>query len=274
MARVEHEVAAGGQTGAVLGDGAALPADYVELQLRFARRAAALGTHDFAEAMTQLTNLHRRLGFGDPVDPPDERWTRYLDGLDGQPELTGQVRWTTEFAASNSATPPPSSALARSGPFSVHVHGDLLRTHFVPKAPDTVSPLHPSRLPQRRSELRVALSRARRLCPDVRRVRGTSWLYSTRSYCAIFPPTHISSATARTAVHQFQGSSAWGQFLDHRGGVKANLAARFVAAVDHYDGTAPWRLFPVPTFNVESPIEVFDLGADGVVATDEGAESH
>ena len=90
-------------------------------------------------------------------------------------------------------------------------------------------------------------------------MRGTSWLYSTRSYCAIFPPAHVASARVRTDVHRFQGSSAWGQFLDHRGGVKADLSARFTAAVDVFDGTAPWRLFPVPTLVVESPIDVFDL---------------
>ena len=245
----------------MLGDGAGLPADYVELQLRFAHRAATVGTHDFADAVAQLTNLHRRLGFGDPTDEPDERWTRYLDGLDAQPDLAGQVRWTVEFAASNSATPPPSAAVARAGPFSVDVHGDLLRTHFVPRAVDTVSPLHSTRLPQRRRELRAVLTDAMRRHPEVRRVRGTSWLYSTRSYRAIFPPSHIASATVRSDVHRFQGSSAWGQFLDHRGGVKADLAARFLAAVDTYDGTAPWTLFPVPTLTVESPIEVFDIGA-------------
>ena len=99
-------------------------------------------------------------------------------------------------------------------------------------------------------------------------MRGTSWLYSTRSYCAVFPAVHIASATERTGVYQFQGSSAWGQFLDHRGGVKPDLAARFVAALDNYDGTAPWRLFPIPTRNVESPIEVFDLTLDDHPPTD------
>lgn len=89
-----------------------------------------------------------------------------------------------------------------------------------------------------------------------------------------FPPTHIASATERTGVYHFQGSSSWGQFLDHRGGVKADLAARFVAAVDNYDGAAPWRLFPIPTLNVESPIEVFDLGADDAVRVETDAESH
>ncbi|MCB0996918.1 MAG: hypothetical protein KDB21_17610 [Acidimicrobiales bacterium] len=257
----------------MLGDGVELPAGYVELQLRFARRSAALGTHDFADAMTQLTNLHRRFGFGDPAKPTDERWTRYLDGLDAHRDLGGQVRWTVAFAASNRAVPPPSSAVARAGPFSVHVHGDVLRTHFLPKAADATSPLHASRLPLRRSELRVALEAAYRLCPGAQRVRGASWLYATKSYCALFSRTHIASATERTGVHRFQGSSAWGQFLDHRGGVKANLAARFVAAVDDYDGQAPWTLFPIPTLIVDSPIEFFALGADVGAANDADSET-
>jgi hypothetical protein len=263
-----------GQTGGVLGDGKGLVVEYVELQLRFARRAAALGTHALAEAVTELTNLHRRLGFGDPTDPPHHRWTCYLEGLESQRDLGGQVRWTIEFAAANRVTPPPSSAVARAGPFSVHVRGDVLRTHFAPAAADDVSPLHASRLPQRRSELRAALAHARRLRPEARRVRGTSWLYSTRSYCAIFPLSHISSATVCADVYRFQGSSAWGQFLDHRGRVKSDLAARFVAALDHFDGTAPWLLFPIPTATVDSPIEVFDLdGPNGVGIADAASRS-
>ena len=258
----------------MLGDGPDLPAGYVELQLCFARRAAVVGTHDFTSAVTRLTNLHRRFGLGDPGEPADERWIRYLGGLDAQPDLSGQVRWTLDFAASNSAVPPPSSAVARAGPFSVYAIGDLLRTHFVPKATDSTSPLHASRLPLRRSELRAVLTAASTRCPGARRVRGTSWLYSTKSYCALFPATHIASATERTEVYEFQGSSAWGQFLDHRGGVKADLAARFVAAVDSYDGTAPWRLFPIPTLNVESAIEVFDLEVDNAAAAVAGLDAH
>lgn len=244
------------------GVGAGLPADYVELQLRLARRAASVGTHDFGDAVGQLTNLHRRLGFGDPCDPPRVDWIRYLDGLDERPDLADQVRWTTEFAASSQVTPPPSAAVARVGPFSVHVQGDLLRTHFVPRSPSPVSPLHRSFLVHRREELRAVLAEAMRKHPEAHRVRGTSWLYSTRSYRAIFPASHVATATERTDVHRFQGSSAWGQFLDHRGGVKRDLAARFVAAVDTWDGTAPWTLFPIPTLGVESPTETLDLASD------------
>lgn len=57
-------------------------------------------------------------------------------------------------------------------------------------------------------------------------------------------------------------------------GVKADLAARFVAAVENYDGTAPWRLFPIPTLNVESPIEVFDLEVDDGAPVEAGVETH
>lgn len=257
-----------------LGGGTGLPTRYVELQLRFARRAAELGMHDLPVAVTQLTNLHRRLGLGDPTDTPGEHWARYLDGLGDRQDLAGQVRWTLELAASISAAPPPSAAVARAGPFSAEVHDDLLRTHFVPRAGDTVSPLHASRLPLRRNELRAVLADAVRRHPEVRRVRGTSWLYSTTSYCSIFPPSHISSATVRADVYRFQGSSAWGQFLDHRGGVKADLAARFEAAVEAFDGTAPWRVFPVPTLTVESPIDVFDLGDSEHLVVDRGSQPH
>lgn len=246
-----------------VGLGIGLPAEYVEIQLRFARRAAAIGIHDFADAVEQLTNLHRRLGFGDPRDPPRVEWIRFLDGLEARPDLAEQVRWTTEFTALNPVTPPPSAAVARAGPFSVHVQGDLLRTHFVPQAVHPVSPLYVSFQVQRRAELWAVLGEAMRQRPQARRVRGTSWLYSTRSYRAIFPPSHAATATIRTDVHRFQGSSAWGQFLNHRGGVKRDLAARFVAAVDSWDGTTPWTLFPIPTLVVESPIETFQVADDG-----------
>jgi len=254
-------------TDRVRGDGAGLPAGYVELQLRLARRAATLGTHDFLDAVAELTNLRRRLGFGEPADAPHDPWARYLDGLEVQPDLAGQVRWTIEFAESNDAPAPPSAAVARAGPFSAHVHDDILSTHFVPRAANATSPLHRSCLAQRRRELWTVLAAAIRLHPEIRRVRGTSWLYSTRSYRAIFPPMHVASATVRTHVYRFQGSSSWGQFLDHRGDVKAELAARFVAAVDGYDGTAPWTLFPIPTLVVDSPIEAFGFGrrSDSVV---------
>jgi hypothetical protein len=117
------------------GVGAGIPAGYAELQLRLARRAVSIESHGFGDAVGQLTTFHRRFGFGDPCDRPCVAWIRYLDGLDARPDLTDQVRWTIEFAASSRVTPPPPAAVARAGPFSVHVHGDLLRTHSVRPAP-------------------------------------------------------------------------------------------------------------------------------------------
>ena len=237
-------------------------ARYVELQLRLVARSVELGTHDLPTATTELTNLHRRLGFGDPTEQPDARWLHYLDGLATRPTVAEQVVWTLDVAATHAASPPPSAAVARSGPFSVHVHDDVARTHFVPRTVSDTSPLHPTRLDQRREDLRTVLTQAVATHPGIRRVRGTSWLYSTRSYRSVFPAAHVASARPRTGVHRFQGSSAWGQLLDHRGGVKPDLAARFTAALETFDGAAPWTLFPIPTLEVDSPIEVFGLTTD------------
>ena len=94
--------------------------------------------------------------------------------------------------------------------------------------------------------------------PEARRIAGASWLYNTASYRSIFPAAHVRSPVVRTGMTSFQGSSNWGQFLDHRGGVKANLRHEFLTNLDAFDGTQPWRLFPMPTLLVNSPIEVFD----------------
>lgn len=244
------------------GDGFGLPAVYVEMQLRFAHRAAMVGTHDFASAVTELTNLHRRLGLGDATAVANAWWARYLDGLAARPNLDDQVRWTLSCAAAPKDPPPPKEAAARVGPFSVQIEGDTLRTHFTPRPGGEPSPLHPSELPRRRAELRDVLTEGARQHPGARRVRGTSWLYSTAAYRSLFPPAHVASATPAHLV-RFQGFSAWGQFLDHRGDVKANLVARFLDALDGWGGEAPWRLFPLPTLTVESPIEVFGLDLVG-----------
>jgi hypothetical protein len=146
----------------------------------------------------------------------------------------------------------------RCGPFSGEVRDSVLRTHFMPHDDDGPSPLHDSKRELRRAELHTMVELARDRHSDLLRVRGESWLYNTRSYRALFPPAHVAASQTRTGTTRFQGSSSWGQFLDHRGGVKENLRARFLVALDQFDGSEPWRVFPLPTLIVDSPIEVFD----------------
>ncbi len=235
----------------------ALPEEYVEIQLRFADTAARTRRVPLADAVLQCTNLVRRFGLGDPRKAAaNPEWQRYISTLtDGRP-LAERVSWSMAFAATAAAAPsdPP---LAKCGPFSSEVRGETLRIHFMPADDDGISPLHPSKRERRANELRTVVLDSLDARPDAGRAVGVSWLYTTDGYRSLFPPAHVATATARTGIFTFQGSSSWGQFLDHRGAVKQNLRTAFIDGLDRYDPDAPWLSFPIPTMVVDSPIDVF-----------------
>jgi hypothetical protein len=74
---------------------------------------------------------------------------------------------------------------------------------------------------------------------------------------SLFPPEHVATVRVRDGVVRFQGSSSWGQFLDHRRRVKVDLGRRFIDGLNLADPTTPWWAFPLPALWVESPIAVF-----------------
>ncbi len=236
-----------------------LPRLYIEMQLLLAKSVADLELHDSADAVLLYTNLYRRLGLGHPDQAAEsQEWWQYVSTLIGLNSIDEQVAWTRTFAADLKPAPRRHQDSIISGPFFAEVVGELLRTHFAPVTGDETSPLHPSKRDDLRRDLRKVVAAARAAHPEIRRVRGTSWLYTTEGYRSLFPPAHIATARVRTGVFRFQGSSSWGQFLDHRGEVKPKLRDQFLADLEHFDGSEPWLLFPRPTIVVDSPIEVFD----------------
>jgi len=61
----------------------------------------------------------------------------------------------------------------------------------------------------------------------------------------------------RRTPRSLQGSSRWGQFLDARGAVKADLRDRFRDNVKSFEMDRKWAVFPLPTFSVRAPVDVF-----------------
>lgn len=237
----------------------ALDPDYVALQVAFAASCSRFDAVPFSAAALVVTNLHRRLGMGTPdSDHPSAAWQSLADRLDGLDSTADRVACIVEIAD----RPHPSSyrtSAFHSGPFSIEIRGSIARPHFVPHDDgDGLSPLHPSKLGRRRRDLQSVVAAARCAHPEIERLRGGSWLYNSTSYRSLFPAPYVATATTRTDVFRFQGSSHWGQFLDHRGATKPDLAREFLRRLDVWDGTAPWLLFPLPTLEVEAPISAFE----------------
>lgn len=241
---------------------ARLSPGFISLQLALVDRFVDIGAGSRIDGVHRFTNLQRRLGLGAATDPPsNQTWIDLMAQLDSLASHLDRVDAVMD-AVSSLPAPVPEHIVhgwPTVGAFSVQMSGTAARTHFFSTDEDGDSPLHPSKLERRRWELMEVLSMVCDQHPELERIAGGSWLYSTRSYASLFPEAHLASAVVRKDRTTFRGMSHWGQFIDHRGTMRTALAERFRQLVAHWPGNDACGLFPVHTLEVESPIATFGL---------------
>ena len=132
-----------------------------------------------------------------------------------------------------------------------------MRIHFGNYEHDHIGPLSAAKAGKRRHELKKMFAYVKETYPLAREVRGVSWLYNREAYRRLFPPEYFDSREIQETSPHFQGSSRWGQFLDHRGGVRPALRERFRRNLEHMDIDKLWEVFPLPTFRLRAPIKLF-----------------
>ncbi|HYE93562.1 MAG TPA: hypothetical protein VEA38_21205 [Terriglobales bacterium] len=230
-------------------------AAFFELQLHFARRAAALSGASWPRALLDYTNLYIRFGCGFAFDPAQPVWRAYVAGVTGMP---ADAAWTYDFYLAHGAAMAGPPVAATFGCFAyARLPDDRLRLHFVNAEPDGGSPLAKERQAARRADLAALFAHVKAAHGDASlRVVGGSWLYNLEAYCRLFPPSYL--ATARVSPRRFRRMSLWGQFLDRRGAVKPAMADPFRERLARAtDIDALDACFPLPALTVEGPVRAF-----------------
>ncbi|BBK42238.1 hypothetical protein STVA_22580 [Allostella vacuolata] len=232
---------------------------YFDLQLRFAAAmAAALGI-PLAASVARNTDFHRRFGLGrlgGGAGGPE--WQSYLAALAGLAGDAERLDWTCETFLRAADEPPDGRAAFGCFAFDPPDAGGVVRLHFRPAdRRGGTGPLARDKAADRRAELGRLVGHVRQAFPAARTVRGASWLYNVEAYRRLFPPAYAASAAIVDRLERYEGGSSWGQFLDHRGAVKADLADRFVAGLVTLDPARPTLAFPLPLCRAEAPIACF-----------------
>lgn len=226
---------------------------FFDLQIRFARRVAALSGLPLERALLDYTNLYVRFALGRDFDPGHPVWQDYVAGAAGAADLTD---WTWRFFLTRPRAEPP-GLIMTSGCFSyARAAGGYARLHFEDAERDGRSPLHADRQAARLAELRALLEHLRRTQPDVHRLAGVSWLYNLAAYRRLFPGTYL--ATSKVAGQRFRNMPLWGQFLDRHGAIRkdaAGLLLERVARQPALDGLV--LCFPLQPLAVEAPLSDF-----------------
>lgn len=227
--------------------------DYFDLQLRFAARHAELTGAPLDESIARCTNLRRRFGLWGTVG--DARWAAFLDQVRDCSGPSDLLR--IAMAAHDQA---PRRDRSPYGCFSYDPPDaqGTLRLHFMPEERHReTSPLAETRLPERRDELRALFHDVRRLHPEVRQVRGLSWLYHVPAYRSLFPDAYIALLTSPAGPLHMNGSSVWGQVLDYRGRLKPGIADIVLARLGRSNVDVPWRALPLQPLTAACSVDHF-----------------
>jgi len=230
---------------------------YFRLQLMLADAVAERTGQPLADCVLSFTNLHRRFGLGVPgAGPVAPVWERYVAGLAAARTLAERVALTKAAFIEGL----PESQRARFGCFT-HDPPDadgVVRIHFSSQDSEgDVGPLASWKTDRRVDELRRMFAAIRAAHPDAKTVRGSSWLYNLEAYRRLFPPAYAASRREPPRVG-LNGTSSWGQLIDHRGYVKPDVEAAFLRNLrQDLDPAEPWRVFPLRPLITRAPIETF-----------------
>ena len=230
---------------------------YFKAQLELATRICQISDLTFVEALARYTNLHRRFGWGVPTEPPKPAWQAYVETVTQAGTLEDMANAThAQYLRVESRDPQPLF-----GCFTYQSPDDegIARIHFhVADTDDDTSPIAAHKAERRRQDLAALVNHLTAHHPDAKVLQGTSWLYNTRSYRALFPPAYIATATALEGRQRFNGTSSWGQLVDFRGAVKPAAYRQFSQNLKHLEhATDVWRVFPLCAQRVSVPVDVF-----------------
>ncbi len=235
---------------------------YAAIQIRFAEEMAARSGKPLAETLLFYTNIHRRLGLGVAGKaPPSETWSRFVDGVE---RLTHDQRVARAFDTLSAHVDGSAILLPGRigfGCFACEPPDDdgMVRIHFGnrDRGLRDVGPLHHTRMQARREELTAMFGYLAREHPGVRYVNGGSWLYNIEAYRRLFPPAFADSRDPGDGPPYIHGMSSWGQFIDHRGRVRAQVRDAFYANFDTLDPERPHLTFPLQVLFTTAPFDAF-----------------
>ncbi len=233
--------------------------DYFDLQLRFAHKVAEIGSIPLTGAVTWYTNFHRRFGLGRlQGNPSSAAWMRYIDQLCRFETHDQRVAFTQAFFLASSEEPTPANQ-RQFGCFTCEPPNPsgAIRLHFANRDHDGTGPLKRSKIETRKRELKEMFTFIQSTYPSATGVRGGSWLYHTEAYRRLFPPAYGASRVILKQSTRFDGTSSWGQFLDHREHIKPDVRDVFLQNLNQLDMDHLWRAFPLPALVTHAPIQAF-----------------
>lgn len=229
--------------------------EFFALNFAFVDQAAAVLRRPWPELLLDYTHTYRRFRLGAVLDSHNPVWLQFLDGVRQAGDRAGYAH---RFHLERERAAGPLKREQAFGCFSYELEHEgsqaVVRIHFTNPGIEENGPLSQACRPRRQAELAEMFSHARQAQPS--HVMGASWLYNLPAYCRLFPPAYTAHLTP--CAPDFPMLALWGQFLDHQGRVRADLASLFLERVRQARTMEDLaHAFPYPILKASAGIKVF-----------------
>ena len=233
---------------------------YFEIQLRFAARMTEVTGLSLGEAAYRHTNLCRRFGQGIPImTAPTEAWLSFVERLEATASMADQVALCQATFRDVVDEALPLAGQEGFGCFAFEAPKDgVVKIHFNNRDTDEAGgPLASAKIARRRDELAAMTRRIAEKHPDATHIAGRSWLYNLEAYRRLFPPPYVATQALAPGPVHLTGTSSWGQMINSREAIRADVRDAFLANLTTLDPQAPWTAFPLRVLAVQAPLETF-----------------
>ncbi len=211
-----------------------LAKSYFQLPLSFAERIAAVTGMSFEEALLNYTPYYNELQQPErdfdvvrphewDFDPAHPRWQALLTALHSGVDPAAYV-----YTQTAPITVPSRVNYRPCFNYDYEAETRAIRIHFANNAPNGEA-LRQGQILSRHDDLHCLFMEIAHMHPEAERVRGASWLYNLPAYRRLFPPEFVANIQPLGYVWQFV--ALWGQFLDHCGETKAEMAQAFLSCL-------------------------------------------
>ncbi|HJR79040.1 MAG TPA: hypothetical protein VJ821_03140 [Anaerolineales bacterium] len=224
--------------------------DFLELNLKFARKVSEAAGQSFLEFLLEYTHLYLAFGLGSEFDSRHPLWQSYINQVENQSDQTG---YTYSFYLEQKAKQPEQLPAKVFGCFSYALWEDnRVRLHFHSWTEES-GVLQKQNAPKRIAELKALFKSLKEIVPDMSIVVGGSWLYNIEAYRRLFPTGYLK--TAQVGEDECQFMALWGQFLFHNGNVRQHLAQSFLEGIEKQNTLQNLKdCFPYQVLRLESSI--------------------
>lgn len=232
-----------------------IPAEHFDLQYRFAQRANVVTGKDIVTCLMEFTAFYKRIGITDwDFNPANSLWLSFV-GTSGN--LASEA--FRIYCATVDSPHEAKKEETRFGCFRFEIEGDgeVASLHFKNRDSSQLGPLSTVRMQQRLEELKLMFGFIKENHPEIKQIKGGSWLYNYPSYRRLFPPVFTENMSVQRVPFP-RSSGIWGQFINSEKQLNQQLASdfeqKFMQATDE-EGLL--QSFPFRILSAELPIECF-----------------